>query len=126
MDGKSIAHTCQEVKQFEGQNLPTFSMEEYRTAFASAVGKLGLQGLHPYQLRHGGATDDLASGKRDFPSVKSRGRWKSDQSVRRYAKARRVQLLCKLSQLNLNFCKWSEMNQGRVLQGAAIARSSRL
>lgn len=102
-----------------------FSMEEFRTAFSAAGERLGLAGLHPYQLRHGGATNDLASRLRDFPSVKSRGRWKSDQSVRRYAKTGRVQrLLSKLSQVNLNFCKWAEVNLGKVLQGLTTARAS--
>ena len=64
----------------------SFNMEEYRKEFI-AVGKLlGVDQLHPYQLRHGGASQDLCSGFRDHQGVKSRGRWVTDQSVRRYAK----------------------------------------
>ena len=63
-----------------------FTMENLRKEFAAAGKGLGVDQLHPYQLRHGGASEDLSSGFRDHNSVKARGRWKTDQSVRRYAK----------------------------------------
>ena len=71
----------------------TFTMEEFRKTFTRLGAKLGVMNLHPYQLRHGGATQDLTSHVRDFNGVKSRGRWKTDSSVRRYAKVGRVQQL---------------------------------
>ena len=51
-------------------HLSTFTMEEFRSQFAAAGERLGVDALHPYQLRHGGATDDLTSKSRDFPAVK--------------------------------------------------------
>ena len=43
-----------------------------------------------YILRHGGASHDVVTGRRSIMEVKSRGRWTSDRSVRRYSKATRA------------------------------------
>ena len=45
--------------------------------------------LHPqlYSLRHGGASRDALSQRRPLSEIKNRGRWASDQTVRRYEKA---------------------------------------
>lgn len=102
-----------------------FTMEDFRGKFAQAGASLGIENLHPYQLRHGGATEDLTSKRRDHPQVKARGRWMTDQSVRRYAKIGRVQaLLNKLSPANLRFCQWSEKRLQAVIQGQKPARSA--
>lgn len=104
-----------------------FTMEEFRKQFTKAAHHLNLQNLHPYQLRHGGATEDLSSRARDHASVKSRGRWHTDQSVRRYGKIGRVQqLLNKLSAKDLQFCRWSMKNMERVFQGSQVAKHSNL
>ena len=51
------------------------------------VRELGVLGaLHPYRLRHTGASHDFASSARDLPSVQRRGRWKDKRSLRRYEK----------------------------------------
>jgi len=106
-------------------HLFTFSMEEFRSQFAAAGTRLGVEALHPYQLRHGGATDDLTSKSRDFPAVKARGRWMTDQSVRRYTKVGRVQqLLNKLTPDKLSYCLWAEKNLHLVLSGVKAAKSS--
>ena len=39
---------------------------------------------HPYQLRHTGASMDIATGDRQLQAVKKRGRWSADASVKRY------------------------------------------
>ena len=102
-----------------------FTMEDFRGKFAQAGASLGIENLHPYQLRHGGATEDLTSKRRDHPQVKARGRWMTDQSVRRYTKIGRVQaLLNKLSPANLRFCQWSEKHLQAVIQGQKPARSA--
>eukprot|EP00435_Cladocopium_sp_Y103_P055837 s653_g18.t1 len=102
-----------------------FSMEEFRTQFTAAGRRLGLENLHPYQLRHGGATHDLTSKVRDHSGVKARGRWMTDSSVRRYTKVGRVQqLLNKLTKGNLKFCQWSEKNLSLVLQSLKPAKSA--
>eukprot|EP00438_Fugacium_kawagutii_P017034 Skav221329 [mRNA] locus=scaffold1437:52275:55350:- [translate_table: standard] len=98
-------------KDHQDSLLFSFTMEQFRKEFAAAGLKLGVNGLHPYQLRHGGASQDLGSGFRDHNAVKARGRWRTDQSVRRYAKIGRVQhLLAKLSPSTMQFCQWSENN----------------
>jgi len=51
----------------------------------------------PYRLRHGGASFDIAAGKRTLAEVGRRGRWRTAASVRRYEKGGRVgQLLNQL------------------------------
>lgn len=103
-----------------------FSMEDFRKAFVKAGEDLGLASLHPYQLRHGGATEDLASKRRDFQGVKARGRWKTDQSVRRYAKIGRIQqLLAQMTSSDKSFCKWSEMNMRRMMSGQLAPKKSK-
>ncbi|CAK0832385.1 unnamed protein product, partial [Prorocentrum cordatum] len=55
-------------------------------AFGRAVAALGVPGVCLYQLRHGGASDDLLTQRRPADAVKARGHWKSESSLRRYAK----------------------------------------
>jgi integrase len=101
-----------------------FKMEDYRKEFVKVGQLLGVENLHPYQLRHGGASQDLSSRFRDHQAVKTRGRWVTDQSVRRYAKTGRVQqLLTKLNPQQLSFCTWSENNIKKVFQGMIPART---
>ena len=45
--------------------------------------------MYLYQLRHGGASHDALSRHRDLLSIKKRGRWMCDASVRRYEKGGR-------------------------------------
>lgn len=100
-----------------------FKLEEFRKAFAKAGDAFEVPGLHPYQMRHGGATEDLTSKTRDFQGVKTRGRWRADQSVRRYAKVGRVQqLLSKVSARNLQFCQWADRMLEKVFKGQHAAR----
>ena len=42
-------------------------------------------------MRHGGASHDIVLGKRHITAVRKRGRWSSDQSLKRYAKDKRLQ-----------------------------------
>lgn len=120
------SHLLSLAKQQNGPEdmIFSFSMEEYRKQFALAGKELGIDQLHPYQLRHGGASQDLSAGLRDHNGVKMRGRWKTDQSVRRYAKIGRVQqLLTKLSAATLQYCQWSEANMQRVFAGIVPPRA---
>jgi hypothetical protein len=101
----------------------TFTMEEFRVEFARSGKKLNLEVLHPYQLRHGGATDDLSSRCRDHNGVKSRGRWRTDSSVRRYAKIGKVQeLLTRLGPQQISYCKWAETSLVKCFQGQVPPR----
>lgn len=100
-----------------------FTAKEYGREFTKAGELLGLKGLHPYQLRHGGAADDLNSKERDHQGVKARGRWQTDQSVRRYTKVGKIQqILNQLSRPNMEFCHWSHRNLEKVFHGLLAAR----
>ena len=62
-------------------------------AFKSACAALGLPPLCLYQLRHGGASEDILSKDREYLEVKARGRWCTDVSLRRYAKPAQLRRL---------------------------------
>ena len=71
-----------------------FTELELRRWFSRAVSQLGLPpSTCLYALRHGGASDDLLSGRRTLKETKERGRWVTDSSLRRYAKRTRMQQL---------------------------------
>ena len=62
--------------------------------FRRAVAQLGLPPeMCLYQLRPGGASEDLLSGTRNEAAIKVRGRWRSDSSVRRYSKPAQLRRL---------------------------------
>ncbi|CAK0857973.1 unnamed protein product, partial [Prorocentrum cordatum] len=65
-----------------------FSSELYRDVFIAVAEGLGLGPFdpHPYQLRHGGASEDLAARKRTPEQVMRRGRWTTVASLKRYGK----------------------------------------
>jgi integrase len=95
-----------------------FNMDEFRKEFTAAGSLLGINNLHPYQLRHGGAAADLNSRSRDHQGVKFRGRWNTDVSVRRYTKVGKVQQLMNLlSPKSMAYCHWSVRNLEKVFQG---------
>ena len=95
-----------------------FDAAEFRKNFQEAGQLLGFKNLHLYQSRHGGASEDLNSGERDHLAVKVRGRWHTDQSVRRYGKVGKIQkMMTDLSPERMAFCQWSLRNIERVLKG---------
>lgn len=115
------SHT-QNLKSKES-NLFPFTAAQYRKVFQQCGETLNLKNLHPYQTRHGGASEDLNSGARDFQQVKIRGRWHTDQSVRRYAKVGKIQkLMANLSRHHMEFCQWSLKNMEKVLSGRMAPR----
>ena len=75
------------------------SPEEYTKEFEAAVVALKLEPLKPcrYAMRHGGASEDLLLRRRSALEVKRRGRWRSDDSLKRYGKETR--LLAELSKI---------------------------
>ena len=90
----------------------------YREVFKSAGRWLGLQDLCTYQLRHGGASEDLAGKVRDYQGVKDRGRWMTDSSVRRYAKVGKLQsLLNRMPAWALEYCRRSLQKMPEVMRG---------
>ena len=68
-------------------------MVALREAFYSACAVLHLDFMHPhlYYLRHGGASHDLLTKRRPLAEIKARGRWATDQSLKRYAKSTQLQ-----------------------------------
>jgi len=60
--------------------------------FKDSVDSLGMSHLAPvrYSLRHGGASDDAISKRRSLLEIKKRGQWRTDQSLKRYAKESKV------------------------------------
>ena len=100
-----------------------FKPQKFREKFQEAGSLLGAKGLHTYQLRHGGASDDLNSQIRDFAAVRERGRWRTDASVRRYAKTGKIQKMMEnMAKHHLDFCKWAQMNMAKVLSGKVAPR----
>jgi len=59
--------------------------------------QLGVLGsLHPYRLRHTGASHDFAAGARELALVQRGGRWRDTRSLRRYEKGGRLSELLQL------------------------------
>ena len=91
-----------------------------RTAgvFRSLAAGANLPGLCLYQLRHGGASEDLLSRKRTLQEVKARGHWVTDASLRRYGKPGTVQKI--LNQMSpalraMGTSTWAHMQE--LLEG---------
>ena len=78
-----------------GPEAPLFAFRHdvFLRTWKAAVETLNFGDPTPYRLRHGGATHDRATGLRSLRSIKKRGRWHSDASVRRYEKRVRMQVL---------------------------------
>ena len=80
--------------QSPGQPLINVIYKEWSAKFLAAARAAGLQKLLPItlrQLRHGGASHELLAKARAQGEVEKRGRWTTDQAVRRYAKGGRFQ-----------------------------------
>ncbi|CAE7388291.1 unnamed protein product [Symbiodinium sp. CCMP2592] len=77
--------TVEQVREFMKKTFARLRMEE-------AIGD-----PHPYRLRHGGPSRDIAMKWRTLADVQKRGRWKSFNSVRRYEKGGRNYVLPALS-----------------------------
>ena len=101
-----------------------FNHAAFRERFESlAKGLIPTADLVLYQLRHGGASHDLLFKRRELQSIKMRGRWRADQSLRRYAKQGRVQsLVAQLSPASRRFCDWSGAHVMGVLSGRLAPR----
>ena len=63
-----------------------FTYSELLTQFKLACVDLQIKDASLYRLRHGGASHDAAARLRTIAEIKRRGRWASDNSVRRYEK----------------------------------------
>ncbi|CAK0842032.1 unnamed protein product, partial [Prorocentrum cordatum] len=81
-------------QSLEDGSLWDFSPADLQKQFTMLVKILGLEALSPhlYSLRHGGASDDLATAVRTQEEVKVRGRWATITSLKRYGKTTRLLL----------------------------------
>lgn len=76
--------------------------------FQKAARLLGLESLCLYQLRHGGASEDLLGHLRPLDEIQARGRWRTMSSLRRYAKPAQLhRLLNSLDQAKLSYARES-------------------
>ena len=78
----SILHTV----DTEAHVFP-FSHHQFRTEFLKACQSLKLQNVTPYQARHSGPSSDRAMDVGPRDECKSRGQWRTEQSVERYEKS---------------------------------------
>ena len=77
----------------------------------------------PYQLRHTGASTDMAERARPLSDIKRRGRWQADSSVKRYEKA--AILTRVFNSLNVeaqSFCLLSAKELPEVIYGKRVIR----
>ena len=90
--GRVVELLRSKVKDNESR---VFSVPDGHTVFHfKEAGKiLGVPDWCLYQLRHGGASEDVLDGSRSVDLVKQRGRWTTDGSVRRYSKPAQLQKL---------------------------------
>lgn len=71
----------------------------------------GIGPLHPYRLRHGGASMDYWEKHRSIVEIQKRGRWRATASVRRYEKGGRLsQLLNSLPSHTQELATWASEN----------------
>ena len=76
--------------------------------------------VFPYQLRHTGASTDFSTGDRLIADIKRRGRWRADQSTRRYERASQLtRLLQSIPEPALSYC----LEAARVLPSVIYGRS---
>lgn len=70
------------------EKLWPMSPKEDIETFNKCAKRLGLDrlGVARYSLRHGGASDDILTKRRGLKDAMKCGRWRTDQSLRRYAK----------------------------------------
>ena len=79
---------------------------------------VGLTGQCIYQVRHGGASEDVVSGSRQLLEVMVRGRWAAVASLKRYAKAGKLQkLVATLRSEDRDYCEWAAVAVMEVLEG---------
>ena len=67
--------------------------DEMLTIWKKALTSLGIQPAVMYQLRHGGASNDYCKKTRRLDEIMTRGRWRTQASLRRYVKSGQVQFM---------------------------------
>ena len=101
-----------------------FPLDAVRIArlFKAAADKLGVD-ASLYQLRHGGASDDLLRRRRTLSEIQSRVRVKCVDTVRRYAKPGKIQqALNRLAPKSRQYCEWAHCNLKGLFCGSVRSR----
>ena len=108
----------------EGKLFADVDLASLRRQFNKSAKFIGLaKDVNLYQLRHGGASHDLAANLRTRAEVMARGRWQTEASVRRYAKIGKIQaLLADLGDDGHDYCALAIKNMERVLNQGGVAR----
>ena len=100
----------------------TFSYQEFAQTSEQALESLGYHQLgvtNLYQLRHGGISHEVATGRRSLLDAQVRGRWKSQKSMTRYEKGGRIhQVLARLSPAQLEHAKLARRRLAEILAGS--------
>lgn len=90
--------------------------------FRAVCKKLGFLSIgveHLYQLRHGGASFDVASGHLDIVSAMKKGRWRSMSSVRRYERGGRLnEVLARLAPHQLRAARRARTTLAATLEAS--------
>ena len=92
------------------------------------LGNGSCNGNHPlpvlYQLRHGGGSHELATGRRELTALAKRGRWASIASLRRYEKGGRLtELVSRLTPAQAAAASDCQSRIGEILSGTFPATS---
>ena len=127
LDTKGRAWLSQAVLDVKRKTRPhhplfPYSHNQFVNLVHSAATHLGLEtwNIVPHVFRHSGPSHDFFARLRDLPTIKRRGRWMSDRSVRRYEKS--AQLMGRLRTINnarLEFILHCEREMVAVLEGTS-------
>ena len=107
-----------------------FDYTSFSKEFKVSASRIGMNNLVPYQLRHSGASIDSARRLRSLAEIKKRGRWSSDQSVKRYERGAKLGAnMMELSRALRDMCdkcerQLEDLFLGRV-QASVVATLSR-
>ena len=111
---QAIRDMIQQMQLTPNQLLFGLDTSQLRDFMNEAQTTLQLQKLgtmHPYRLRHGGASCDLWEHHRNLAEIMKRGRWRAMQSVRRYEKGGRLaQLMSALPKDVQQLAQWAAEN----------------
>lgn len=98
-------------------------------ALDESAAELGLEALgrvHPYRLRHTGASHDFATKARTLAEIQRRGRWRDARSIRRYEKGGRLnELLLRLPAATQKLALQCEASVAAVVLGQRSPLRSR-
>jgi len=110
----------------------SISYRQWSAQYAEAAQQLMLESFgssaHPlpvlYQLRHGGASHELATGRREITALAKRGRWASIASLRRYEKGGRLtEILSRLTPAQVALAEDCQSRIGEFLSETFPAMS---